>query len=88
MADSVKSLRDDLDELARRVEHLENQTGVRTPEQVEQDQADRDAEILSRFPTNHDEAVAYEAAKERQARRETDSAPQDDEPDDRAPADD
>jgi hypothetical protein len=80
-ADSTKALRDDLESLTeavstlaerlgaveRRAEHVETQTGIRTQAEVLVAQRIADEELLSRFPNSREEALAQQAAQDRQS---------------------
>ncbi len=67
---STKELESLLAELTERVTRLEEVTGHGSLVKSEEDQAAADADILSRFANTRAEAVAQEAARARQAKRD------------------
>lgn len=71
MSERKTTAKDAIEDLYARVENLERRTEVPAPVDVEQEQADRDKELLFRLPASYDEAVAQEAARKRESARDT-----------------
>lgn len=69
MATTMKDLEGRLDAAEARLERLEGLTGHGTPAEAEVDEEAADRELLSRFPTTRDEALAHDAARARMAER-------------------